>query len=51
MEDEYIGAHFTTELKDQYLLAVFDKAMNERKTNLTFVPNEFGSSLDLVKMK
>ena len=51
MEDEYIGAHFTTELKDQYLLAVFDKAMNERKTNLTFVPNEFGSSVDLVKMK
>ena len=51
MEDEYIGAHFTTELKDQYLLAVFDKAMNERKTNLTFVPNELGKSIDLVKMK
>ena len=51
MEDEYIGAHFTTELKDQYLLAVFDKAMDERKTNLTFVPNEFGTSVDLVKMK
>lgn len=51
MDDEYIGAHFTTELKDQYLLAVFDQAMNERKTDLAFVPNDFGSSLDLVKMK
>ena len=51
MEDEYIGAHFTGELKDQYLLAVFDKAMEERKTELEFIPNDFGKSLDLVKMK
>lgn len=51
MEDEYIGAHFTTELKDQYLLAVFDKAMEERKTELTFFANEFGASIDLVTMK
>lgn len=51
MDDEYIGANYLTKFKDQYLLAVFDKAMEERKTELTFVPNEFGSSLDLVKMK
>ena len=51
MEDEYIGAHFIDDLKDQYLLAVFDKEMEKRKTELTFVPNEYGASLDLVKMK
>ena len=51
MDDAYIGANYTANLKDQYLLAVFDKAMEERKTELSFVPNEFGSSIDLVKMK
>ena len=51
MDDTYIGLHFTTELKDQYLLAVFDKATDERKTELSFIPNDFGSSLDLVNMK
>ena len=40
-----------TGLKDQYLLAVFDKYVEECKATLTFIPNEFGSGLDLTKMK
>jgi len=51
LDGAYIGAHFESELKDQYLLAVFDNEINARKSTLAFVPNEFGSSLDLVNMK
>lgn len=48
LDGAYIGAHFDSYLKDQYLLAVFDAELNKFKEDLTFIPNEFGSSLDLV---
>lgn len=51
LDDVYILSHFLSELKDQYLIAVFDKEINECKKNLVFVPNEFGKSLDLVEME
>ena len=51
LDDEYIGAHFLTDLKDQYLIAVFDKEINACKATLSFVPNDFGGSIDLTEMK
>ena len=51
LDDVYIGTHFTTELKDQYLIAVFDKEIEECKKSLSFVPNEFGASIDLTEME
>ena len=51
LDDEYIGAHFVTDLKDQYLIAVFDSEINACKETLSFVPNDFGESIDLTKMK
>ena len=51
LDDVYILSHFLSELKDQYLIAVFDKEIEACKKDLTFVPNEFGKSLDLVEME
>ena len=51
LDGAYIGVHFESDLKDQYLLAVFDNEINACKETLVFIPNEFGSSLDLVNMK
>ena len=51
LDTGYIMLNLLTGLKDQYLLAVFDKYVEECKSTLTFTPNEFGSGLDLTKMK
>lgn len=50
LDGAYIGLHFTTELKDQYLLAVFNKEIDKCKETLSFTPNDFGDSLDLVEL-
>lgn len=51
LDGGYIGAHFTADLKDQYLLAVFDKEIEECRSTLSFTPNDFGASLDLTEME
>lgn len=51
LDGSYIGAHFSTDLKDQYLLAVFNKEIEECKSSLSFTPNDFGAKLDLVEME
>ena len=51
LDDVYILSHFLSELKNQYLIAVFDKEINECKASLVFTPNDFGRSLDLVEME
>ena len=51
LDGAYIGAHFATELKDQYLLAVFNKEIDACKNTLSFSLNDFGKSIDLVEMK
>ena len=51
LDTQYIMANLHSGLKDQYLLAVFDTYLNEFKKGLTFTPNEFGSGIDLTKMK
>lgn len=51
LDANYIGTHFAKELKQQYLLAVFDEIVNKRKAELSFTPNEYGESLDLTQMK
>lgn len=50
-DNEYIMRNLLLGLKDQYLLAVFDKYIEDCKATLTFIPNEFGSELDLTEMK
>ena len=51
LDTGYIMLNLLTGLKDQYLLAVFDKYLEECKATLSFTPNEYGTSLDLTKMK
>ena len=51
LDSGYVMLNLLTGLKDQYLLAVFDKFVEARKADLSFSPNEFGSGLDLTKMK
>ena len=51
LDGAYIGAHFATELKDQYLLAVFNKEVEACKNTLSFTLNDFGKSIDLVEME
>ena len=51
LDGAYIGAHFDTDLKDQYLLAVFNKEIDACKETLSFTLNDFGKSIDLVEMK
>ena len=51
LDGAYIGAHFATELKDQYLLAVFNKEIDACKEALSFTLNDFGKSIDLVEME
>ena len=51
LDGAYIGAHFSTDLKEQYLLAVFNKEIEECKSALSFVLNDFGKSIDLTEMK
>lgn len=51
LDTEYIMLNLRSSLKEQYLLAVFDTFVEASKATLTFTPNEFGSGLDLVKMK
>ncbi len=49
----YISANFLTgaKFKDRYLLIKMDELVDECKATLEFVPNEYGASLDLIKMK
>lgn len=51
LDGAYIGAHFDTELKEQYLLAVFNKEIEECKNTLSFTLNDFGKDIDLTEMK
>lgn len=51
LDDVYVLSHFMSDLKDQYLLSVFNKEIDECKATLSFVLNDFGKSLDLVEMK
>ena len=51
LDTAYIMLNLLTGLKDQYLLAVFDKFVEAQKSGLSFTPNEFGSGLDLTQMK
>ena len=51
LDGAYIGAHFSTDLKDQYLLAVFNKEIDKCKESLSFTLNDFGLELDLVEME
>ena len=51
LDDEYIAINFLTTFKDRYLLAVFDTYIEECKSTLKFEPNEYGSSIDLIKMQ
>lgn len=51
LDGAYIGAHFSTDLKDQYLLAVFNKEIEKCKSTLKFTLNDFGLGLDLVEME
>ena len=51
LDTGYIMLNLLTGLKDQYLLAVFDKYLEDCKATLQFTPNDYGSGLDLTKMK
>ena len=51
LDTEHVMRNLLLGLKDQYLLAVFDKYVEECKATLTFIPNDFGREQDLVKMK
>lgn len=51
LDGAYIGAHFSTDLKEQYLLAVFNKEIEECKSTLSFTLNDFGKGIDLTEMK
>ena len=54
LDDEYVAESYYSEdvdLKNVALLAMFDDAAAARKPKLTFSPNEYGSSIDLIKMK
>ena len=51
LDDVYVLSHFMSDLKDQYLLAVFNKEIDDCKSTLSFTLNDFGKSLDLVEMK
>jgi foldase protein PrsA len=51
LDTGYILLNYNSKLKNQYLLAEFDKYLEECKATLTFEPNEYGKSLDLIKMK
>ena len=51
LDGAYIGAHFSADLKDQYLLAVFNKEIEKCKESLSFTLNDFGLGLDLVEME
>ena len=51
LDDQYIAINFVSSFRDRYFLAVFDEYIEECKATLKFEPNEYGSSIDLVKMK
>lgn len=51
LDEGYIMLNLLTGLKDQYLLASFDVYIKKSKEGLVFTPNEYGSGLDLTKMK
>ena len=50
LKDDYIALNFDT-LKNRYLLAVFDEHIDACKDELSFVPNDYGASIDLIGMK
>ncbi len=51
LDDQYIAVNFLSTFRDRYYLAVFDEYVDECKATLKFEPNDYGSSIDLVKMK
>ena len=51
LDGAYVGLNFESSLKKQYLLAVFDGYIEDCKATLSFTPNSYGESIDLVKMK
>ena len=50
LESAYIMSNFNS-LKSRYQLSIFDKYIDECKATLSFAPNEYGASIDLVNMK
>lgn len=50
LDGSYIGLNIEA-LKSRYQLYLFDQYINECKETLTFVPNSYGESIDLTKMK
>ena len=51
LDTGYILLNYNGKLEKQYYLAVFDKYLEECKAGLSFELNEYGKTLDLVKMK
>ena len=51
LDTGYILLNYDATLKNQYFLAVFDKYLEECKEKLSFELNDYGKSIDLVKMK
>lgn len=51
LDTGYILLNYDSKLKDQYLLAEFDKYLEECKSTLSFELNDYGKTIDLVNMK
>ena len=51
LDDVYVLSHFLSDLKNQYLIAVFDKEINKCKETLSLSLNDFGQSIDLTEME
>ena len=51
LDTGYILLNYDSTLKNQYLLAEFDKYLEECKATLSFELNDYGKTLDMIKMK
>lgn len=51
LDTGYILLNYDATLKNQYLLAEFDKYLEECKATLSFELNDYGKSLDMITMK
>lgn len=51
LDTGYILLNYDSTLKNQYLLAEFDKYLEECKATLSFELNDYGKTLDMVNMK
>ena len=51
LDTGYILLNYDSSLKNQYLLAEFDKYLEECKATLSFELNDYGKELDMITMK